>query len=588
MFFLGAVTPAVFLSSGFPPFPATFFLTYGYYNLLVVIRNDSHAQELERFLKEKKQPHEVWEIEKNVLCQHRAFVVPPDHASTRIHTDWRETLQAICALDFPASTRELLHDYAPLMASAIARCELFLPPLGSELRLFNAQLLDDAKESMEEMQKGEFQARNIFESHLKDVTAAVARLSSQCFSGVSPIVLTECHFWIHSLLGIGTATLALQRISSFVEDALGRFNFALRVFEFSRRPPVELHKTPFADKKVWHDAYLGCHSEEIQQEYENDRYPMLVYFSRRDGFRQASRCTLSAPLSSVNACDALPWSLFNITHELSHVFVETVLGEIIDSSEDGIFQKLYDWSYNYDEGNRPKSFLDSIRYFFISIVAQHHAAQSSKKLTITDAEHLRDIYGRLLPEFREVAVHLFDFIYFYKKDEKTYVKGIWLSWNVLPDLRRRYDDYIVRTLAALSVNQLHLETNRADATIARFLEITKELQATLARIPSNAVNIFEEIHDHLEKRREKLKPLLLAFINLAQFMSTILYSEEAAAQLHIQNHKNFSGAGGILIPDHLDNPLKYLLEKTRNLDPSGTQSLCMLNSLAYNRPEIAR
>src|SRR5206468_1053330 len=57
--------------------------------------------------------------------------------------------------------------------------------------------------------------------HLLDVNVGLGRFTSQTFSGAPRILDTECHLKYHSLLGIGTASLALWRLRGYIQKKLG-------------------------------------------------------------------------------------------------------------------------------------------------------------------------------------------------------------------------------------------------------------------------------------------------------------------------------------------------------------------------------
>ena len=61
--------------------------------------------------------------------------------------------------------------------------------------------------------------------------------------------------------------------------------------------------------------------------------PLVTYFSGRDGYSSHLQ-TLSAPLTAISECNSYRSSLLTITHELSHIFIQGLLGEICPDSND--------------------------------------------------------------------------------------------------------------------------------------------------------------------------------------------------------------------------------------------------------------
>ena len=62
-------------------------------------------------------------------------------------------------------------------------------------------------------------------------------------------------------------------------------------------------------------------------------------------------------------------------------------------------------------------------------------------------QRLRDEWA----ECNELLTHIFDFLYFYRGDAEAYVRCVWASWAVIPNIQHRLTDYITRCLCALHV-----------------------------------------------------------------------------------------------------------------------------------------
>jgi hypothetical protein len=69
-------------------------------------------------------------------------------------------------------------------------------------------------------------------------------------------------------------------------------------------------------------------------------------------------------------------------------------------------------------------------------------------------ESLHDLIQRRAPEVEELLVHALDFMYFYGSNPSDYVMAIWESWQSLPRLESRLSEYLLRTIAAVSVRHI--------------------------------------------------------------------------------------------------------------------------------------
>jgi hypothetical protein len=163
---------------------------------------------------------------------------------------------------------------------------------------------------------------------LVDANAGLSRFASQAFSGASPISETECHFWTHSLLGTGTANIALANARRFLTRTLGRARIPERVAAYReiQRDIPKLIRLPYNDK-AWTENWIDKVALASSQA---PLFPQITYFSGRDGFK-TTETTLSAPLSAITSCSSSRWSLLTITHEASHTIISGVLSVILPS-----------------------------------------------------------------------------------------------------------------------------------------------------------------------------------------------------------------------------------------------------------------
>lgn len=178
---------------------------------------------------------------------------------------------------------------------------------------------------------------------LLTLNSGLSRMSSQALSGTSPILRTECHFWPHSLLGIGVANLALRNVTAFIsklttEIQYDRRLYALREMAFDIKKFNLSARAGFPDFICIDPSDIGSSNnldtlpatalEDIPKAIGDPTTP-ITYFARRDGFMN-HMLTTSAPFPSVSGANSYQWNLGTITHEISHRILSGHLVDLID------------------------------------------------------------------------------------------------------------------------------------------------------------------------------------------------------------------------------------------------------------------
>ena len=241
--------------------------------------------------------------------------------------------------DLPEALSPVLREYSTLIATSLGRTPSAVPDFADDIRrfdlVFRGMLADPEAHITTKL------------GQLVKGNAALSRFTSQTLTGTSPILETESHYWTHSLLGIGIASLALWRIRQFVEKAyaLSRFEErldALRTVEPAGTPLTGLSsRDPF-----WDIDHLFDHAAQSTIPKDDpifaDRLPLITYFSGGDGFR-STNVSLSAPLEVVSSCNATSWTPLTLTHEISHQIIEDALGAVLPNPDDlKYLQKVVD------------------------------------------------------------------------------------------------------------------------------------------------------------------------------------------------------------------------------------------------------
>ena len=413
---------------------------------------------------------------------------------------------------------------------------------------------------------------------LVQVNAALSYVSTQALSGAVPILDRRSLIRRHSLLGIGTAVLALTRLTHFIERAFASsaIDHALSQIGSGNDgvligPIPDLAMLPLYDRALWRKHSVNAWAKTIGgveggEGAENRRvYPKLPYFSGRLGFRE-TEYTISAAIQTLAAGAGPEWSLLTATHEILHGHVRNLISIAFQGEVDR--DPDYNWNLFYDRfaatmypeessaslfetesTGSPLTFLDSFRtviFGYCCLAATHGSLTSDKSRVAKGNERnmpllvKEDLWLALQNELRninEVFVHVLDLHYFYRSCLFEYVPAIWRSWAPLPQVKSDLRQYLLRTLLVVA--------SKKNGTRRRRFEQARRLTASyLGRIASagNGGATIQEASDKLGDDDFCENHLLSAFeasIILVDFANEILTSSAVRGSLH-KNDPHFS------------------------------------------------
>ncbi len=544
-------------------------LTLGLFNVVLATATENEAHEVVKWARNKHLPFELWNVEDGQVTKMSTWSPP------RLENDWRETLASIWQSAFRDELKEAVQEYCPLMASAISRSAGIPFGFSTELVKLNesvsellAAFREDATNDRPYWALGQFLVIN----------AALSRFSSQTFAGTTPIESTECHFWLHSLLGIGVATIAFRNIRIFIQSTLGDARIADRFAALKDRPntvDLTLQFPPDED-------YLG----NVELKSSEEVVPLLAYFSARDGYR-STELTVSAPLAAVSACNSQRWSLLTLTHEFSHVVVRAIQADLYPSFDD---LRQLDQCVELVAARAPaRTTFDEIRRLLLfSIVKMDDAAAGriAGESVELNPESLKVLLQRWRQDVDEIMVHVFDFMYFYGQDVERYVAGIWASWGTIPNISTRVLDYVVRSICAVLTKHLRRGFMAEETARDQVRQALKRLQ-----LRDGASQYVEQALDYMTNQWESLvRPRVLARRQIVKIVNAYLFSESIATQVRGEAEISSSGEGkkeGYPFKKHdlaihrVTNPLHFAEIYTDTLTPDVTQSAWMLYVLAF-------
>ena len=459
---------------------------------------------------------------------------------------------------------------------------------------------------------------------LLTLNAALSRLSSQAFSGTSPILRTESHFWPHSFLGIGVANLALRNLSRFITRTIEETKYHERIDNLkSKRFSIEDFRTQ-ENKTRKFPSYLSidngqiCHSRNADTilpddieltESTDQRSPNpITYYSGRDGFMNGA-LTTSAPLPSVSGGNSYQWNLGTITHELSHRILSGDIVQIFERFLKKILkiQKSNGTVWEYFD-RFPETYSElAEKLIAYSVLVLHARDFEQSELRAAFEERPLDFFlsarEQYSEEIEEMLVHIFDFYHFYESDPKLYCDFVWLSWAVQPSIQKNLDNYIRRTITALSVRHLRSE-NWVELAFADF-ESVLNLEPLKSKLKFRD-EVLKRISKHdsrsdLETYLEIMEYVLATFhlffkLDLLQSRAStdphkspvIRYRKgsNSSKERRRYNYKitplTFVSENPAVARPKFSNPLLFIRDHSREDQPNAGHTAWLLHMLAFN------
>jgi hypothetical protein len=270
-----------------------------------------------------------------------------------------------------------------------------------------------------------------------------------------------------------------------------------------------------------------------------------------------------------------------VTHELSHVFIDAVLGTLLPSISDlNGAERLV----GLMDGTAPANLFEQVQAYLCFTLCVINNQDDLDAFEVNGAG-LINVVQNTYPEVSEVLTHVFDFMYFYHRDPAVYVPAIWASWDVIPNIVSRIDEYLVRTLSAVLVLNLTAD----DPYGVTIDTVLMELERLLKRLPE--ANIIKEAASKLRDDGPRFRRALFKRINLVALSNAFLYSPPLAEIISRrgapQKRSTSSSFGSNQFdPDQrLSNPLHFIYEQGERTvltnEPDFQKSAWMIAQLAF-------
>ncbi|WP_169312805.1 hypothetical protein [Owenweeksia hongkongensis] len=338
------------------------------------------------------------------------------------------------------------------------------------------------------------------------VNAALSYVSTQTFSGVTPILERRSILRRHSLLGVGSAVKGVTKTIRFIEDAFNGLNIDEIINNsFKNSPKLSGIEEPLVqiNTKKWSEQY-GVDKWFGQGANEN-QFPKLAYFSGRLGFREAEY-SISAANQALTCGGGLDWSILTITHEMTHGHVRDILKYVLSGdlrhNVDDEFKQMHACFRKFCQNPKSDGFtqLESIRnlfFLYLSLSLTHGSltfrgmgrVENRQVVELVDLS-TEDLRGQLQNENRninEIMVHVLDLKYFYANRLKPYIALIWNSWSQVSHVKADLRQYVLRSLLSIASKEKGDDHKRFEASVNKFIDIVLEYQLKIG------VNLVSEI-----------------------------------------------------------------------------------------------
>jgi hypothetical protein len=545
------------------------FLTLGTYNIVLCASNKRDDAKILKFLERlPDMTWEAWTISKLQLLSLRyaPTLMKPNHRGGMTPRD----------VKVPAALTAADEENALLLTATIAKSKVYFP---QNVRDFEV-LADGFRRKLNE-EGGKNDINRL--SWLVNVNAHLSRYTSQAFAGVSPIVSSECHYWSNSLLGIGTAAQALVNVRKFVESAVGSFDFVDRIDAMksvsaedffkgvdgpdATRKSASLYGSAAFDFQYWKRVgdFLEARGLDRPSEatpensdHDNDRLPLIVCFSGRDGFR-STLFSLTAPLELIAGCNAYGWSPMTLSHEICHVWTNGIFGALFSDLDD---PNLRDRLYRLFDGSiEPTTLFEELQFAFYFCVHQLYLESESALDGPAPPAEKQLTSKEKIDKFESVTNEVITHVLFFQREEEPYIRSIWSSWDVIPNIRDRLSDYIVRSGCALLSDRL----GHGNEPWKLALDDLGKLLDDLAK-NGNSGNYLRDAAELLADRRVQFEKSLQARAQLVRLVVAFLTDTGLAARL--QHDIGVKGGDGKAYDDQ--KPLDF-------------QAPAILNALQFAR-----
>jgi hypothetical protein len=550
------------------------FFSVGLASVIVITDDLSLMGEVKSFCLEKLKWYEVWSIKSGVIAKIDPYFEKVDSVSC---ADVLNDISPYAVL--PCVIRAIIDEFIANMSMLLPKIMLHM---SWELDVFTS-LCGHVNELIEELvflfekerdmsvpeSLGDYVKQDFLDDpSLKDrivhqnvvriiqVNSALSELSVQALSGAIPILERRSILRRYSLLGIGSAIMALTKIARSIESVFSKFPIEDIISDRMQDAAAlsGLSALPHYDDNAWNLQSVNKWADRFVEKRSN---PKLPYFSYPLGFRE-SEYSISAAVQSIIGGSDLEWSLLTITHEMVHGHVRHIVARLFEGDPDQNESLKWDGFYARYRDKlsgrlHDETLLDSLRFIVFtyccwtttcgSMTREYKkmsdaeiAAEGSVSIKGLSMEFyvpvstavLRKIMSHEWRNINELFVHILDFYYFYGGRLEAFIPLIWYTWSSVPQVRGDLRQYILRSILTIAV------TVEGDP-MSRFIEafdIFKELLNKYFIDESSCPIIFDvkAYLKHVDLFEKFFKPFSASLI-LIDMIRSVFYCEKIRVSL---------------------------------------------------------
>lgn len=582
--------------------------TIGLASVLLITEKEGLDKELLKIVPSAPHSFEVWKVKKGKIID----------ISCQVNGNGNHDLQPLKVHNYkklPLTSKAIVDEFVANIALIIPKVALHVPyELEVFVRLigqvnelidelvyiysFEGQLPETLSEYSEEiLRQDAFVRETIVHQDLDrliQINAALSYVSTQALSGAVPILERRSVIRRHSLLGIGTAIIALNNLTRSMEQAFSESPVEDIINDRMEDagPLPGLGNYPGYDSSGWAKSHSV--NRWVNKVESRKWYPKLPYYSGRLGFREAEHA-ISAAVQTLTAGASLEWSLLTVTHEILHGHVRKLLTLIFQGDKNRLpdekWNEFYDRFANHLQNRQVdnETQLDSLRNIIFAYCCNTVKHGSLTKMApksqttgvngmreirqyfhLPDSESLWQLFRVEYRNISEIWVHVLDLHYFYGSNLSACIPLIWKSWTEVPHVKGDLRHYILRSLLIISTKIDGTDYERFKTCVGRLKELLeKQLPDTTGG------TLFQSVVDYMkdEQQREDLLYPFSASLILVDLVNNVLVSEGIRSTLlddlhiHWKSEENaFEEKFEYRLPDGfveetVEKPAAYLLDR---------------------------
>jgi hypothetical protein len=547
-------------------------LGYGAYNIIISTSDTDKIEQIIAFLEKNLYRYEFWQLKDNIISDYKIFmheVAPKHKLSKKLMSRYRKNNLMFA----------VVRGYYSQIVMACERLRYINKESFNQIIEFHNSVENFVLSTTNNKESEEEISLNF--SYINTINACLTRFNSQIITGFSPILEQENTVCGHSLFGIGLAGIGVNNIGDFFYYKVGK--------QFIDQKFIHLLEEKYTKEKAlsyilstdpfWRKDHIGNIPVNESPDPNEKQMPLLVFFSSRDGFRNQYN-TLSIPLIALYGCNTPGWSLKTISHEASHLIIDTMLDYLLRNLND---KDWVDKFYKLCSPNTDKA-IDTVEEAILQLFG--------RGLIAFDNEEIFDLhraYEARKDDIKEIMTHAFDFLYFYQSDLKTYIEEIWASWVELPRITTFLPEYIKRSLCIIVLNHLDIPKIE-DKAIGILREILEKLQKEKKHVCKNGH--IKEVLDYLNPQKngdiiKQLKDKIIYRKFLVEIVRAFFFSEKIRSVLSKEKwpvgSKKADKIKKYELPERpFSNPLSIVEADAKSKKLSEVESYLLFYNLAFN------